>query len=66
MADAKAKTLLNLENLEQRRPLGKIDDPAERANAQAVREWFRREFLKVKAIDRDLEGDFPGRESSPE
>ena len=68
VADAKAKTLLNLENLEQRRPLDKIDDPTERANAKAVREWFRREFLQVTAIDRNLDRDrdFPDREPSPE
>jgi len=47
VADAKAKTLLNLENLAQRRPLNQIADAADRANAQAVRDWFRQQFLPV-------------------
>jgi hypothetical protein len=53
IADAKAKTRLYLENLELRRPLDKIADPAERANALAVREWFRREFLQAEVAERD-------------
>jgi hypothetical protein len=52
VADAKGKTLLNLESLEQRRPLDQIKDPAARAQAQATREWFRREFLQVTAQER--------------
>jgi hypothetical protein len=54
VADAKGKTLLNLENLEQRRPLDQMEDPAARARAQAVRDWFRREFLQVTTRERDL------------
>ena len=53
LADAKGKTLLNLENLEQRRPLDQIQDSAARARAQATRDWFRREFLQVTAPERD-------------
>jgi len=62
VADAKGKTLLNLENLEQRRPLDQIEDPTARADAQMVRDWFRREFLQVKTLEQDL----PDREPSQE
>ncbi len=51
VADAKGSALLNLENLAQRRPLEQIQDPAARAQAQAVRDWFRRQFLPVTALE---------------
>ena len=41
---AKQKLLLNLAGLESRRPLGSIQDSAERMRAEGTREWFRREF----------------------
>jgi len=68
VSDAKAQTYLNLENLEQRRPLAHIDNPAERARVEAVRDWFREEFLprKSKTIGRDLERDYPEPEPWPE
>ncbi|MGA2230438.1 MAG: nucleotidyl transferase AbiEii/AbiGii toxin family protein [Tepidisphaeraceae bacterium] len=53
VADAKAKTRFYLENLELRRPLDRITDPAERANAHAVREWFRGKFLQPEGAERD-------------
>jgi len=51
VAEAMAMTLLNLENLEQRRPLNQIEDIADRANAQVVRNWYRSDFLRAKMID---------------
>jgi hypothetical protein len=62
VAHAKAKALIHLENLEQRRPLSQIENPSERTQSQAVREWFRREFLEVKDTERRL----PDRKSSQE
>jgi hypothetical protein len=43
---AKQKVLLQLEALESRRPLESIRDDAEREQARATREWFKREFLQ--------------------
>lgn len=59
VADGKAKALIHLENLEQRRPLSEIQDPAQRANAQTLRDWFRRGFLRVKAMERGLRDQEP-------
>jgi hypothetical protein len=53
VVDAKGKALLNLENLAQRRPLEQIHDPIAREQARMVREWFRREFLPVTALERE-------------
>jgi hypothetical protein len=54
VADAKGKVRLHLENLELRRPLDRIADAAERADARVVREWFRWEFLSSDVTKRDL------------
>lgn len=62
VAAAKGKTLLNLENLEQRRPLEQIAAPATRAQAQTVRDWFRREFAHVKPMERTGPGPEPFQE----
>lgn len=61
-AEGKARALINLENLEQRRPPSEIKDPTQQANAQSLRDWFRREFLQVRAMDRGLSGQEPSRE----
>ena len=53
VADAQGKALLNLEDIEQRRPLEQIADPTARAQAQVVRAWFHRDFLQVTAQERD-------------
>lgn len=44
---ARQKVLLHLVALEGRRPLNSISEPASRQVAQATRDWFKREFLRL-------------------
>ena len=46
LESARRKALFHLTSLEGRRPLDSIPDEAERRRAEAVRAWFKREFLE--------------------
>lgn len=48
-AAARAEVARHLQELERRRPLDAIPDPAERARAALTRAWFRADFLALKA-----------------
>jgi hypothetical protein len=42
--EGRRKVLFHVERLELQRPLGKIESPEERANASALRSWFKERF----------------------